>query len=679
MPCSSAVNTAGSQVSDRQSGRKESGQAGRSVRSLAAFASSFYAGTVASSSNTDSLIGAQFGVYTIESVIGRGGMGVVYVADDPKLRRQVALKVIAPELAELDGFRERFLHETRIAASLEHPNIVPIHDAGETEGVLYLAMRYVEGTDLRDLLRRDGPLEPGRALHLAVQVASALDAAHARGLVHRDVKPGNILVAQGEHAYLTDFGLSEQAAPLEGGGDRRFTGSVYYVAPEQIDGGPIDGRADAYSLACVLYECLCGEPPFPRESPLAVLWAHLDDEPPALTDRRPGLPAGVDAVLERALAKDPEDRYATCRELVEALREALGLAEPVSRRRSGWLLVAAAALAIAVALAVALPLAFTGEEAAAPARPLPNVDPTTALTAAAVQRIDPETNRLTATIQAGREPAAIAAGEGAVWVASKRGNALLRVDPETNAVRRILVGSGPLEVVIAQSLVWIQYSTAVIDQIDPATGAIVNTLTRGETAGLALLAADADAVWGSLLCGCGVADTKDVSADSNGLVVYMPRPGDLTQSFQTFDVPTAAPTGIAVGEGAVWVANDYVGIADLTRFDPKSGAVVARIPVEGGTSGVAVGAGAVWVANPVGDTVSRIDPAANAVVDRIPVGDDPLAIAFGNGAVWVANYEDGTVSRIDPGTNEVVATVDVGPHPNHVAVGEGGVWVTVNA
>jgi serine/threonine-protein kinase len=635
---------------------------------------------VASSSDTDSLIGTQLGVYTIESVIGRGGMGVVYLADDPRLRRHVALKVISPELAGSPEFRERFLRETHVAASLEHPNIVPIHDAGETDGVLYLVMRHVEGTDLRELLREHGSLDPGRALALLAQVASALDAAHARGLVHRDVKPGNILVAEGEHAYIADFGLSEQMAQLEGGVEKRFTGSVAYVAPEQIDGAPVDGRADEYSLACVLFECLGGEPPFQRESPLAVLWAHLDDEPPALTERRPELAAGADAVVAKALAKEPDDRYPTCRELVEAAGAALGLAQPPARRRRGVVALLLAALVVVATLAIVLPLAVGGPEAASSSASLrPRTDPTTALTRDSVQRIDPGTNRLVATIRAPETPTAIAAGEGGVWVASRTGNAFSRIDPKTNAIRRITTGSGPRDVVIAKGVVWVLYSTAVIEQIDPASGTIVRTFTRDQTPGLGLLSSDGETVWGALLCACG--DSTGAMADHEGLVVYRRQPSDVLSplGYQTWEFPTAAPTGIAVGEGAVWVANDYNAIADVTRFDPESGTVAELIPIEGGASAVTVGGGAVWVANPVGGTVSRIDPSRNAVVERVPVGDGPLGIAFGAGAVWVANYGDGTVSRIDPATNAVVATLEVGTHPDHVAVGEGGVWVTVQA
>uniref|UniRef100_UPI001585F279 serine/threonine-protein kinase n=1 Tax=Streptomyces sp. TRM64462 TaxID=2741726 RepID=UPI001585F279 len=265
------------------------------------------------------LVGREVAAYRIEAEIGRGGMAVVYRARDLRLGRTVALKLLAPELARNDTFRRRFAHESRVAAAIDHPNIVPVFDAGETEGLLYIAMRYVPGQDLRALLDREGPLPVDTAVRIAVQVASALDAAHAHDLVHRDVKPGNVLVAEGtdsdhpEHVYLTDFGLTKKSLSLTGFTSvGQFVGTLDYVAPEQISGRPVDGRCDVYSLGCVVYETLAGAPPFRRDDDLALLWAHQYDPPPPLSGERPGLPGAVDGVLARALAKAPEDRYDTC-------------------------------------------------------------------------------------------------------------------------------------------------------------------------------------------------------------------------------------------------------------------------------------------------------------------------------------------------------------------------------
>ncbi|MFE0676949.1 serine/threonine-protein kinase [Streptomyces sp. NPDC058867] len=276
------------------------------------------------------LIGRQVAGYRIEAEIGRGGMAVVYRARDLRLDRTVALKLLAPELARNDTFRRRFTHESRAAASIDHPHIVPVFEAGETDGVLYIAMRFVAGSDLRHLLDRQGPLTAATAVRIAAQVASALDAAHEHGLVHRDVKPGNILVARGtdsdhpEHAYLTDFGLTKKSLSLTGFTTvGQFVGTLDYVSPEQISGKPVDARCDVYGFACVVHECLTGQPPFRRDDDMALLWAHQYDEPPQLTSLRPDLPAPVDAVFGTALAKSPDDRYDSCLAFVAALRAAL--------------------------------------------------------------------------------------------------------------------------------------------------------------------------------------------------------------------------------------------------------------------------------------------------------------------------------------------------------------------
>ena len=285
--------------------------------------------------------------YVVEDMLGRGGMGEVYRARDRRLERPVALKLLLRNLAEDAGFRDRMLRESRLAASLDHPNVVPIYEAGDADGRLFIAMRYVDGTDLKKLLRREGALEPARAIAIAVQVADALDAAHASGLVHRDVKPSNILLDQQggrEHAYLADFGLTQSASDRQPT-DGSLMGSVDYVAPEQIRGDEIDGRADIYALGCLLFETLTGSLPFADPSEVAVLYAHLEDDPPVASERRPVLPQGLDDVLARAMAKRREDRQPTATALVAEAASALGL-EPRSHSRK-WLVVLASCLAVA--------------------------------------------------------------------------------------------------------------------------------------------------------------------------------------------------------------------------------------------------------------------------------------------------------------------------------------------
>ena len=242
----------------------------------------------------DPRIGKVIAGYRIEERVGRGGMGVVYRAEHLNLRRRAAIKIIAPDLSESEGFRERFSREARIAAALQHPNIVTVYDAGEVDGLLYLAMQYIEGFDLSAMLRRDGRLRPYRAVDVCRQVASALDAAHAMGLIHRDVKPANVLI-EGRTAFLTDFGLTKRLdgahTELTRAGD--VVGTIHYVAPEQIEGGQVSARSDVYSLGCLLFHCLSGQVPFARDTDVAVIYAHLSEEPPKLSEVRPGAGRGA--------------------------------------------------------------------------------------------------------------------------------------------------------------------------------------------------------------------------------------------------------------------------------------------------------------------------------------------------------------------------------------------------
>ncbi len=274
-----------------------------------------------------------FAGHRITGVAGRGGMGVVYRAVQLDLDRAVALKLIAADLAEDSSFRDRFVRESRLAASIDHPNVIPIYYTGEFEGDLYIAMRYVDGSDLRTLVRALGRLEPERAVHIVAQVASALDAAHERGIVHRDVKPANVLLGASDHAYLTDFGLTKRISSHSGntraGG---WVGTLGFVAPEQIRGERVDARADVYALGCVLFHTLAGGPPYQRDSDEATLWAHLHDDPPSLRANAPDAPPELQAVIDRALAKEPDDRYQSAGDLGRAALAAIGRHEGAARR-----------------------------------------------------------------------------------------------------------------------------------------------------------------------------------------------------------------------------------------------------------------------------------------------------------------------------------------------------------
>lgn len=273
---------------------------------------------------SEDLTGRRLGHYRIDGVLGKGGMSVMYRATDIRLGRKVALKVIAEHLTEDPEFRERFVDEARNTSAIDHANVVPLYDFGEVDGLLYIAMRLVDGTDLAHLIK-DGPLKPERALQLLNQVAEALDNLHERGLVHLDVKPANVLVTSrestAEHIYVADFGLTRRGATghRTRGGD--FLGSPTYAAPEHLRGEPVDPRTDAYSLACVLFACLAGRPPFQGPVP-EVIQGHLNRDAPALSEFV-ALPPALDEVIRRGMAKNSKQRYADCRELIAAARTAL--------------------------------------------------------------------------------------------------------------------------------------------------------------------------------------------------------------------------------------------------------------------------------------------------------------------------------------------------------------------
>jgi serine/threonine-protein kinase len=277
-------------------------------------------------------VGDTLAGYRIEAVLGRGGMGTVYLATHLRLERKAALKVLIPELGNDDNFRARFVRESRMVAALDHPSVVPIYDADEHDGTLFIAMRYVEGGDLKAHLKERMRLSTDRALEVIEQVAGALDAAHAARLVHRDVKPANILLEKKTgRAYLTDFGVAKSSTATGLTRTGSFLGTVDYCAPEQISGKPIDGLVDVYALGCVLYHCLTGQPPYVRETEVAVVQAHLTDPIPALTTVRPDLPRALDGVIVTAMAKHPEVRFATAGALADALRAALAEGEAATK------------------------------------------------------------------------------------------------------------------------------------------------------------------------------------------------------------------------------------------------------------------------------------------------------------------------------------------------------------
>ena len=309
--------------------------------------------------------GAQVGRYTLEEVAGKGGMGVVYRARQLRPNRTVALKVIAPELAADETFRARFERESNTAAQIEHPNVIPVYEVDEDQGLLYIVMRFVQGVDLRGLIDREGRIEPGRAARLVAQVADALDAAHAKGLVHRDVKPANVLVTgapPNEHLYLTDFGLTKHTSSESGvTGSGMIVGTLDYIAPEQVLGGAVDARTDVYALGCVLYNALTGSVPYPRDSNPAKLYAQAHEPPPRLAPQL-GLPPALQGVIDRGMCKQVEGRYPSAGDLGRAAVLAAANREPAAFERS-------------VAVGAAAPITAPRPRGASPPPPMPPPQP----------------------------------------------------------------------------------------------------------------------------------------------------------------------------------------------------------------------------------------------------------------------------------------------------------------
>jgi hypothetical protein len=330
--------------------------------------------------------GDEFAGYRIERRLGRGGMGILYLAVEPGLERRVALKLIAPEAAADEVFARRFAEESKIAASIEHPNVVPIYAAGKEAGVPFIAMRFVAGADLAKRLVREGRLSPDIAVGLIAQVANGLDAIHAAGLVHRDVKPANVLLSGGEdaeHAYITDFGVARNVSTESGLTQTgRFVGTLDYVAPEQISGGAVDARVDVYALGCLLFKLLTGEVPFPKDGEAARLYAHLNDPPPAPSLYVPEVSMALDDVVIRAMSKTADDRYPSAGDLGRAAQAALAGERPIVPERT----VATGAAATRTTEAIA---AGTGETRAAP----PMTEPTRRIAGDSPRPDSPPRNR----------------------------------------------------------------------------------------------------------------------------------------------------------------------------------------------------------------------------------------------------------------------------------------------
>jgi serine/threonine-protein kinase len=641
----------------------------------------------------DSRVGTELGGYRIEAVLGRGGMSVVYLATDLDLERKVALKFLAPELAEQPGFRERFIRESRLAASIDHPNVIPVYEAGETDEVLFIAMRYVRGTDLRTVIGEEGGLDPSRAVSILSQVAAALDAAHAEGLVHRDVKPANVLLTTRsepeapEHVYLTDFGVTKRR--LSAGGltaTGQLVGTVDYVAPEQIEGKDVDGRADVYSLGCMAFECLTGRPPFVADTEVAVLWAHVQKPPPSATEVRPELPPAVDGVLARAMAKRLEGRYDSAGRFAADLAAALrpGPRLPIERplRPQGWLVGAAVGLVVAVALGVYV---LTRPEARQTSARPPG--PAATPISGNLLRVDLATARITdgITVPPGSQGSggegSLAVGSGFVWVASRAG--LIKVNDAGSVIAtltdvpaqfgKVAAGSGSVWLATPQLGQVPEESGMRVLHVDPTTNTVVAEIRTplpiqtGSLLAGTPIAVSEEAVW--------VTDERNdrllrIDPRTNRIIARIPLP--------------ANPSGVAVGDDSVWVRSNDI-LASAIRIDPATNSVIASVQLPGGADGMAVGAGSVWVSDSSNDTVVKIDARTNSISRTIDVGVDPQAIVVDpDGNVWVSNQGDATISKVNGITGEIEATSaiptagggEISVSRKGLAVGLGSLWVT---
>jgi len=678
--------------------------------------------------------GVTFAGHRIEGVAGRGGMGTVYRATHLALDHVVALKVISTDLAADDAFRERFRSESRIAVSLRHPNVVSIHHAGEEDGLLFVTMDLIEGPDLRRMLVALGTLEPGRAVAIVEQVASALDVAHSRGLVHRDIKPGNVLVERdsGDHAYLTDFGLAkrfDQASEASGlTRTGAFVGTLDYVAPEQIRGGRVDARTDVYALGCVLYEAIAGRAPFAdREENVAKIYAHLQDEPPWL----PGEDAAVgvlDEVIARALAKEPGDRYPSAGDLARAAAAAVA-GEEVLRSAERSVATGRAApesdeavspptpdIPDTVAAEPPPPAADTAaseptgsappptEAAAQPTEASPAAGPAPAGSAAAAGPKRPEVTSGPATepasggpprapgIEPG-DPSGRGGGGGASAAATVAGRPPPAGGPRWGRIALALATLAGAAVVAAVLALaggdgdggdeggGFEAPRAVGQPIAvdgfpvgvaAADGTVAVATREGER--VALFDESGKPAGAITLPGPG----EDVTLSAGSIWASVPGSSVVVRAdadggnAEPVDVG-AAPLGLGADGGTVYAAQpDARSVAAIDVGDNS----VAPIPIDGSStpSFVAAGDGVLWVVDRDGGVVFRVDLEDPDASEDLPLGENPKGVALGAGSVWVANTESANVVRLSTDGDEQ-AEIPVGGEPRLLAYGFGRVWV----
>jgi streptogramin lyase/predicted Ser/Thr protein kinase len=595
--------------------------------------------------------GEVFAGYRVTGVTGRGGMGVVYEAEQLDLQRPVALKLIATHLARDEAFRERFVRESRAAAAIDHPNVIPVYSAGEDDGRLYLAMRFVDGEDLRSLVQRVGPLEPARAAAIIAQIGNALDAAHARGLVHRDIKPANVLLDR-DHAYLTDFGLTKRLTgetTMTGSG--RWVGTLGYIAPEQIRGEGVDARADVYALGCLLFYVLTGLAPYRRDSDEATLYAHLNDAAPDARALVPAVPGALADVVARALEKDPDDRYLSAGDLGRAALAAVGdgPAPPPER---------------VVARGAAAPGGFADDATVVPG-------------GAGGASATPTAPTALAPGGGGRRGAGGAARRGADGAARRGG---VDAGAGRGAGRGARTWITPVLALLAGAAI-VVLAVVLLGGGDDKTGSGTSSSTTGSPDG------------GGGAARVGQTATVDprpnaiayargrvwVGSVRSGRLIGLPADGKGAR--RTIKLPwRSGTTSVAAGFGSLWVTNGDQ--ARLVRIDPVSGQVQGDRLVGSGEAVVVVaGEGSIWVGRRAKRTtdppssIVKVDPRGGQTKEILFGQEGVGDIAIGGGYVWVPNRRRNRLSRIDPSSGERKSTpIGLGQH--RVAFGAGQVWVT---
>jgi YVTN family beta-propeller protein len=627
--------------------------------------------------------------YRIESLIGRGGMGVVYRALQVGLERIVALKVIAPELLDDADARRRFLAEARAAASVDHPNVIPVHEAGEVDGVAFIAMRFVAGSDLRSLVRAGGALDLAEAAAYVAQAGAALDAIHRAGFVHRDIKPANLLIDVHGHVYVTDFGLAKHLVTRSGrtrtGG---WVGTLDYVAPEQIRGGRVDARADVYALGCVLYFALTGRVPFEREGDEAKLWAQLSAPPPA-----PGLGAALDTVVARAMAKEPEDRYPsagdlgraavaaaagtvpheperavargaaatglavaetstrTAHEGVRPLNNSNGAVEPKPMLRGLTPWVGAGAIAVAAAAVV---VGLTrGEDP-----PAVVTTPTATATASATVAASVAT-RVETIEKVGDRPNAIVRIGGELFVAGNQ-RWLTRIDAGTGreAGDHPKVGDDIAALTAFGGSVWVALGTErEIVRVDPRSGAI---RTRVKVADRPLhIAVDRRGLW---------VGTR--TPDGGGQLLHYDLAGHLIQTLTVLE----GVGGLVSGGDAIWVIKDRTN--KVAKLKPGATALTDWSALPAPAASVDYAGGALWIALDGDDAIARVD-VRTGNQKTAAAGRSPAQTALAGGHLFVASRNDNTVVVLDPETLKPVGEpIEVGFNPYAIVADDRSVWVT---